>query len=132
MNDVDAALAELEERKLSVLNKLRARLCELDAERAELVRAIGQVSPTVARPAIVPHVRSDVGKSVVAIVREAGPSGLSAGNTAASVIQELPGTDRGSVFTHLTRLAGRGTLARTGVKGSYMYTFPMRGPEPVS
>lgn len=122
MTDIEQELQDLEELRKGMVSKLKAKLRELDSERNQLRNQIVKLEGKDGKALPAPRkVRSQLGNLVINIVREAGTDGLSAGETVDAVLEEEPGTERGTVLTHLSRMVTRNMLVRTGDAGFYQY-----------
>lgn len=125
MTEIEQEMQELEERRKGMVTKMKARLRELDSERnhlrSQLAKLEGKGKAAAAAGASPRKVRSQLGNLVISIIREAGAEGLNASETVDEVLQEEPDTERGTVLTHLSRMAGRGMLVKTGDPGFYQY-----------
>ena len=130
-NDV-TAIKEWEALGDKLAKRLRARLEELDEERATVAQELRRIEGPVAggaaangrargRPPGRTAKRSSVAKSILQLLEEAGTAGLQAAEIIDALRTELEHVERGTVLTHLSRLKKRGVIETIGQEGAYSY-----------
>ena len=122
------AMKEWEALGNKLAKRLRARLEELDEERAKVAQELRRIEGTApGRPAVNGRppgrtsTRSNVSKSILQLLEEAGTNGLQAAEIIDALRTELENVERGTVLTHLSRLKKRGVLETIGQEGAYSY-----------
>lgn len=122
------AMKEWEALGNKLAKRLRARLEELDEERAEVAQELRRIEGTGpgktaanGRPSGRTSTRSNVSKSILQLLEEAGTNGLQAAEIIDALRTELENVERGTVLTHLSRLKKRGVLETIGQEGAYSY-----------